>query len=53
MMKNQIWAKKSRLRQRIPWQLVNINKLDPAEHDADFIMQIIKNHADEYMQESG
>ena len=40
-----------RRRQRIPWQLVN--KWDPAEHDADFIMQSIKNHADEYMQESG
>ena len=40
-----------RRHQRIPWQLVN--KWDPAEHDADFIMQSITNHADEYMQESG
>ena len=37
--------------QRIPWQLVN--KWDQAEHDTDFIMQSIKDHADEYMQESG
>ena len=29
-----------RLRQRIPWQLVN--KWDPAEHDAEFILQCIK-----------
>ena len=32
-------------RQHIPWHLVN--KWDPAEHDADFIMQSIKNHADD------
>ena len=38
-------------RQRIPWQLVN--KWYPAEHDSDFIMQSIKNHANDYMQESG
>ena len=29
-----------RQRQRIPWQLVN--NWDPAEHDADIIMQSIK-----------
>ena len=39
------------LSQHISWQLVN--EWGPSEHDADFTMQSIQNHEDEYLLGSG